>query len=227
MKWHNLIAIALFAVTGAFAQTTELKEGQDYKVVNPSIIPLEQNKNKIEIVEYFSYTCSHCRDLDPVLRNYTKTLPQDTVFRSEQIFWNQMPDASLTKLKSTVSKLHLENQLNSAIYKALFDDRVEIWENQVLEQWLGKQPGVDSKAFMDVYNSFATTADANRMKELTERHGINATPVVIVGGKYQVSNPRNIQLITALVEKVRKERNMPDSQTLSTPKASSPAIILK
>ncbi len=226
MKWHNLLAATLFLVTGAFAQSA-LVEGQDYTVVSPSVVPLDQNKDKIEIVEFFSYTCSHCRNLDPILRNYAKTLPQDTAFRSEQIFWNEVPDASLTKLKSTVTKLHLENQLNPAIYKALFDDHVEIWQPQTLTEWLNKQPGIDSKAFMDIYNSFATTADMNRMKELTERHGINATPAVIVGGKYQVKNPQNIQLISALVEKVRKERNMPDPQTLPTPKASSPAIIFK
>ncbi len=227
MKLHNLMAAVLFLVTGVFAQTTAPVEGQDYTVVTTSVTPLDQNKDKIEIVEFFSFTCSHCRDLDPILRDYSKTLPQDTVLRTEQIFWNEMPDASLTKLKSTVSKLHLENQLNSAIYKALFDEQVQIWDPQVLTQWLNKQSGVDSKTFMDIYNSFTTTADMNRMKELTERHGINATPMVVVGGKYQVKNPKNIQLINALVEKVRKERNMPDPQTLPTPKASSPAVIFK
>ncbi len=227
MKWHNLIAVALFTVTGAFAQTVAPVEGQDYTIVASSIAPLEQNKDKIEVVEFFSYVCSHCRNLDFVLREYAKKLPQDTVYRSEHIVWDEGMYMSLAKLKSTVSKLHLENQLNAQIYKALFDDKKEIFEPKILEAWLATQPGIDSKYFMEIYNSFATAADANRMKELTKKHEVNATPIVIVGGKYQVVDSRNMQLITALVEKVRKERNMSDPQTLFTPKASSPAIIFK
>ena len=228
MKWHNLIAVILFTVTGAFAQAIEPVEGQDYTVVNSGIAPLEQNKDKIEIVEFFSYTCSHCRSLDSVLRNYAKTLPQDTVFRSEHIVWDEGTYLSLAKLKSAVSKLHLENQLNAPIYKALFDENIDLSISNNLATWLNSQSNiVDSKAFMDIYNSFSVATDANRMKELTERHDIRATPIVIVGGKYQIKDPRNTKLISALVEKVRKERNMADPKTLPTPKASSPAIIFK
>ena len=71
-----LATLGLFAAPGAGA--AELKEGIDFRVINP---PLAADKNRIEVTEFFWYGCPHCFDFEPVLATWVKKLPADVSFR--------------------------------------------------------------------------------------------------------------------------------------------------
>ena len=227
MNLRNLFTIGLLALSAlTHAQITE---GVDYTVLSQPITPLEKNKNKIEIVEFFSYTCSHCRNLDPIYRKHMKTFAPDIAVRTEQVIWSDA-EINLAKISSTVTQTNTKNQLNPAIFKALFDEQINLIDPVTFQNWLKKQPGIDTKKFLDVYNSFTTSSDANRMKDLTNNYGINSTPRLIVDGKYQIAITSNFQqvmtVLDELIEKVRKEKNIPLPKALAAPKVTSPALIL-
>ncbi len=227
MNVRSFLAIGLLALS-TLAQA-QLVEGEDYTVLSQPMTPLDKNKDKIEILEVFSYTCNHCRDLDPIYRKHIKTFSSDIAVRTEQVVWGDS-DINLAKIASTVAQTKTKNQLNAAIFTALFDEQINLTDPGTFQSWLKKQPGIDTKNFLDIYNSFSTNADANRMKEFTTHYGINSTPRLIVGGKYQVTLISNFNqvmvVLDELIEKVRKERNMPDPKAQSFPKVSSPAMIL-
>ena len=227
MNVRSFLAIGLLALS-TLAQA-ELVEGKDYTVLTQVMTPLDKNKDKIEILEVFSYTCSHCRDLDPIYRKHMKTFSSDIAIRTEQVIWGES-DLNLAKIASTVAQTKTKNQLNAAIFTALFDEQINLTDPATFQSWLKKQPGIDTKNFLDIYNSFSTSADANRMKEFTTNYGINSTPRLIVDGKYQVTLVSNFNqvmvVLDELIEKVRKERNIPDPKGQSLPKISSPAMIL-
>ena len=67
-----LAALGLFAAVGAGA--AELKEGLDFRTINP---PLTADKNKIEVTEFFWYGCPHCFDFEPALELIRESLPTD------------------------------------------------------------------------------------------------------------------------------------------------------
>src|SRR4051795_12470090 len=67
---------ALAMVGGTAAQ--ELQEGKQYaRIKNP--LPVEPGK-KIQVIEFFSYGCPHCADLEPEMQNWMKTVPADVQF---------------------------------------------------------------------------------------------------------------------------------------------------
>jgi thiol:disulfide interchange protein DsbA len=47
--------------------------------------------------------------------------------------------------------------------------------------------GLDRKQVLDTMNSFGVTSKVNRAKQFAQRTGVNATPTIIVAGKYRVS----------------------------------------
>ena len=60
---HFLALLAAFAMSVAGA--AEVVEGKDY-VRLKNAQPVETGK-KIEVIEFFSYGCPHCNDLEPIL----------------------------------------------------------------------------------------------------------------------------------------------------------------
>ena len=88
------ILLALFAAALAAlalpSSAQEFQEGKQYiRLKNPQ--PVESG-NKIEVLEFFSYGCPHCADLEPILENWLKTLPPDVQFRRVPVLfqprWN-------------------------------------------------------------------------------------------------------------------------------------------
>src|SRR3977135_4542127 len=70
-------ALAVLAFSGASA--ADLVEGKQYTRIR-SMQPVDKGK-KIEVIEFFSYGCPHCNDLEPFLQQWVKTLPPDVQFR--------------------------------------------------------------------------------------------------------------------------------------------------
>ena len=75
------VAVAFVAALSmtAVAQSGGVDEGREYlRLKNPQ--PKETGK-KIEVIEFFSYGCPHCADLEPILQNWMKTMPADVQLR--------------------------------------------------------------------------------------------------------------------------------------------------
>ena len=43
--------------------------------------------DKIEVVQFFAYTCSHCLQFDPVFAEWAKTAPEDVTIRVCPVAW--------------------------------------------------------------------------------------------------------------------------------------------
>ena len=79
-----LVAVAALAVGTASAQLTE---GKNYaRIANPQ--PVETGK-KIEVIEFFSYGCPHCAELEPYLDTWLAKQPQDVAFRRVPVMFQQ------------------------------------------------------------------------------------------------------------------------------------------
>ena len=71
-----VFAAALSLAPIASAQAVEGREFVRLK----SAVPVETGK-KIEVIEFFSYGCPHCADLEPHLQAWFKRLPADVQVR--------------------------------------------------------------------------------------------------------------------------------------------------
>ena len=79
MQWVVRGAVAFALMAGALALAADLQEGKDYRLLaKPQ--PVETGK-KIEVIEFFSFSCPHCKDIEPILSAWVKKLPADVQLR--------------------------------------------------------------------------------------------------------------------------------------------------
>ena len=214
----TLAGIALSALLPVSAQAAV--EGKDYTVL-PKPIP-QQQADKIEVLEFFGYFCVHCYHLDPVLLNHSKTFAKDTYLRTEHVVW-QPEMLGLARVAAAVDDSGLKRQVNSAIFQAVYEQKINLADSATFKQWAQAQKSFDGKKLIAAYDSPASLNRAKKMEELTVAYRIGSTPTVIVGGKYQVKfgNDWNagMKTIDELVEKVRGEGKTRAEDGKSAPKS--------
>ena len=219
MKLKTALAgIALSALLPVSAQAAV--EGKDYTVL-PKPIP-QQQADKIEVLEFFGYFCVHCYHLDPVLLNHSKTFAKDTYLRTEHVVW-QPEMLGLARVAAAVDDSSLKLQANSAIFQAVYEQKINLADSATFKQWAQALKSFDGKKLIAAYDSPASLNRAKKMEELTVAYRIGSTPTVIVGGKYQVKfgNDWNagMKTIDELVEKVRGEGKTRAEDGKSAPKS--------
>ncbi|HMT65942.1 MAG TPA: thiol:disulfide interchange protein DsbA/DsbL, partial [Ottowia sp.] len=74
------LAPVLLGSGAALAQAAKPREGKDYLVLGKRA-PVDAPTGKIEVIEFFWYSCPHCNAFEPALEAWVKNLPKDVSFR--------------------------------------------------------------------------------------------------------------------------------------------------
>ncbi|WP_215778341.1 thiol:disulfide interchange protein DsbA/DsbL [Paludibacterium sp. B53371] len=176
-KW--LFAV-LMVVTGLAHAALVEGEGKDYtRLMTPQPVA---NPKKVEVIEFFSYTCIHCYDLDVSMSNWVKTKPSYVDFKRVQIVWGSQFEP-FAKLFATMNALNLTEKLHHPVFVAMVEKRINLGDPAKLTAWLKTQPGVDVNKFMQTYNSFGINAQVASAKQMTQNYAIQGTPTLVVNGK--------------------------------------------
>ena len=200
-----MAALATVALTAA-AQSTALEEGKEYlRLKVPQ--PVESGK-KIEVIEFFSYGCPHCGDLEPTLQGWLKTIPADVQFRRVPVMF-QDRWIPLAKIYYTLDALGEETRLTPMVFTAMHAKGLSLWQDKTFFDWAAGQ-GVDRKKVEEMYNSFGIGGKVNRARLAAQSYQVQSVPLIVVDGKF-FSNRVNSHaamhpLIDALVVKARAER---------------------
>lgn len=210
-KMTCFFAAALLAVAN-LAGAAELKEGQDYATYNPP--RATESRDKIEITEFFWYGCSHCFSLEPALQAWLKKSPKDVTFRRVPAVFpgrdgNPGQWASGAALYYTLEAMGLGEKLHGDIFSAVHVQRADVLSDKGMVDWLGKK-GVDTKVFSATYQSFAVHSKVQRAMQVTQAHGLDAVPALIVDGRYRgiatSSHEEYLAVVDKLVDKARRDR---------------------
>ena len=197
-----LLAAVAFASGNAAAQ---LVEGKNYaRIANPQ--PVETGR-KIEVIEFFSYGCPHCAELEPHLDAWLAKAPQDVAFRRVPVMFQQRW-VPLAKIYYTLDALGVESKLSPEVFRAIHGSNVALWDTPKFYDWAATK-GVDRKKVEEVFTSFAIDGRMKRAMQLAQQYTIQSVPTVIVDGKFVTSSDRvgtHAQLPGAIEELVNKAR---------------------
>jgi thiol:disulfide interchange protein DsbA len=201
-----LSALLLVAAPAALAQGAPIAEGKQYvRLKNPQ--PVETGK-KIEVLEFFSYGCPHCGDLEPVLQGWLKSLPADVQFRRIPVMFQERWIA-YAKIYFTLDALGVEAKLSPAVFTTIHGKGANLWQDKAFFDWAAGQ-GLDRKAVEEMYGSFAIAGKVKRAQMAAQTYGVQSVPLVVVDGKYMTKDvPTHTAMpgiIDALVAKARVER---------------------
>lgn len=186
MSLKNLLlrAATILAIgSGSFLLPLSQAQAADaYVKVEPA--QPSDTTGKIEVLEFFAYSCPHCNTIEPMVEKWAKTLPENVVLKPVPVAFN----ASMADLQKLYYSLESLNRLDlhPAVFKAIHTERKRIYDAKAIIDWVADQ-GVDRKAFEEVFNSFGVKSKIMRADELAKAYKIEGTPSIAVGGKYVTS----------------------------------------
>lgn len=206
MKQLKFLAFFWLTCLAVFAHA-EPQLGKEYGLVAQ---PQPTDLKKIEVTEIFSYGCSHCFELEPIISKWAKKLPADVIFTRLPAVTNPKWLA-LGKVYFALESLGEAERLNADVFNAVHLKEVNIGDEKTAVEWMGKQ-GVDPKKFGDTLVSFGVLGKVARSKQLTTAYGVNGVPTIVVAGKYQTSastaggHEAALKVTEHLINLVRHER---------------------
>ncbi len=174
------------------------QEGRDYVRVPTPMPPA--TPGKIEVVEFFSYTCPHCYDLDPTVRDWLKRKPENVTFTQIAVAFgaNWEPSARAFYAAEALGVL---DKMHQPLFDAIHRDKRKLASEDELAAFFAEH-GVNQDAFRKAYQSFTTETQLRRANQLAQRYGVRGVPTVIVGGQYDVRSPRIFDVVDFLIARL-------------------------
>jgi protein dithiol oxidoreductase (disulfide-forming) len=208
MQWvaRSTAAFVLVAV-GALTHAADIQEGKDYRRLDKPQ-PVDTGK-KIEVIEFFSFSCPHCKDMEPVLTPWVKKLPADVQFRRIPVQFSPAWIGT-SKVWFTLEALN-EERLVPAVFNAIHSQNIRLDQDKAFFDWAATQ-GLDRKKVEDMYNSFAVNGKVARAKTLVQNYNVQSVPAFVVDGKYttETGQPKSHEdtppILEKLIDKARAER---------------------
>ena len=193
--------------SSSWAQGAAPKEGKDYiKLAKPASVSAPAGK--VEVIEFFWYSCPHCNVFEPQFEAWAKSQPADVVVRRVPVAFNAsfLPQQ---KLYFTLEGMNLLPQLHAKVFRAIHVERNGLKNDDAIFEWIGKQ-GVDVAKFKEVYNSFTVANQARKAAQLQNEYDVEGVPAMGVAGRYytdgtKAGNMDNVlRVVNALIASSRK-----------------------
>jgi thiol:disulfide interchange protein DsbA len=204
-----LFSVSLLAGAPS-ALAASVQAGRDYTLIEPPQ-PVAGG-GKIEVVEFFSYGCSHCNDFHPLITSWAAKLPKDVVFRRVPVSFSRPPWARLASIYYALEATGNVEKLDSLVFAATHKDRVIFDSNEAVANWATSK-GADGKKIGDAMGSFGVQSRLKAGDQESVRYGITGVPALAVNGRYLINNSAApnygslLTLVDTVVAKVRAENN--------------------
>lgn len=193
--------------SSVFAQAAAPKEGKEYlRLSKPA--PTDAGASKVEVVEFFWYSCPHCNAFEPTFAAWKQKTPADVVVQRVPVAFNAsfVPQQ---KLYYALQAMDNFDALHVKVFHAIHVERNKLAKDEDIFNWVAKQ-GVDVNKFKEVYNSFSVSNQVRKATALQQAYDVEGVPSMGVAGRYYTDGPRAgnmvnvLQVVDYLVAQSRK-----------------------
>jgi thiol:disulfide interchange protein DsbA len=211
------LSLSLIAAT-AGATPANPQNGVDYRTLDKA--QQTDSGNKVEVTEFFWYSCPHCFAFEPSLMDWVKKQGDKIVFKRVPVAFREsfVPEQKLFYTLEAMGKL---DELHKKVFSAIHVERQRLDTDAAIVNFMAKQ-GVDKDKFLEVYNSFGVQAKARRAAQLQTAYRIDGVPTVAIDGRFitapsivaagagnqseQALHASTLQVMDALVARAAKEK---------------------
>ena len=206
---RNLLMSAVLVGASLFGSTVlaqELVEGSNYVTLS-SPVPTTQPE-KVEAAALFWYGCPHCYQLEPTLKKWSETLPEDVNFvRVPAMFggiWNLHG-----QLFYTLQTMQADPKVHDSIFNALHNSGRKLATTTEIANFVAEQ-GVDKELFLKTWDSFSVKSKMEKAKQQAIAYQITGVPAMVINGKYRFDIgmagglQETVDVADALIEKERQ-----------------------
>jgi thiol:disulfide interchange protein DsbA len=204
-------ALASMAMSAAAvsAQTAPYQEGIEYVSLDKRV-PTEAGKGKIEVIEFFWYSCPHCNAFEPRFASWVKALPKDVEVKRVPVRFRDdfEPQQRMYYVLEALDKVEA---LHGKLFQAIHVEKQNLGSAEALAQWADKN-GIPKAKFVELYNAFGVVTKAKRAHQLQEAFKVQGVPALGIGGRFYTdgslsgSMERALQITDYLIAEIRKGR---------------------
>ena len=157
------------------------RPGKDY-------LPLERpvasdvGPGKVELIEFFWYSCPHCNAFEPSFAQWVKAAPKEVVVRRVPVAFRD-DFAPQQRLYYTLEALGWVETLHAKVFHAVHVQRLGLNTDALIQAWIDKQ-GVDGKKFAETYKSFGVAGKVKRAVQLQNDYRVEGVPSLGIAGRY-------------------------------------------
>ncbi len=201
---------AVSLVSAAHAQDRTFKAGTDYVELKQRA-SVDAPADKVEVIEFFSYNCPHCAEFEGRLEAWVKQLPSYVAFRRVPVAFVGRDAEAKQRLYYALAAMGKVDEYQRKVFEAIHQPRGKpMMDDKGVLEWVGRQQGLDAKAFEEMYRSFSVASETKRATQLQESYQIAGVPSLGVAGRWYVDGEtargldRALQVVTYLVSEARK-----------------------
>ena len=186
-----------------------IQEGKDFRALDKRA-PVEAPAGKIEVVEFFWYSCPHCYAFEPKLQAWLKKLPPDISFRRVPVAFRDdfVPQQRLYYTLEAMGKV---DELHSKVFAEIHQNRQPTDREDRIVAFAEKN-GLDRAKFQELYNSFNVSTKARKAKQLQDQYEVDGVPALGVAGRFYTDGTlaggmdQALQAVDYLVAEARRSK---------------------
>ncbi|MEY2678736.1 MAG: Thiol:disulfide interchange protein DsbA precursor [Pseudomonadota bacterium] len=184
-------------------------EGKDYLSLDKRV-PTDVGAGKIEVIEFFWYSCPHCHAFEPQFAAWVKAAPKDVVVQRVPVRFRDDFEAQ-QRAYYVFESLNMVDAMHGKLFHAIHTERQQLNNAQALAAWANKN-GLPEKKFMDTFNSFGVATKARRATQLQDAFKVQGVPALGIAGRFYTdgglaqSMDRALQVADYLIGEVRRGR---------------------
>lgn len=187
----------------------KLEDGRDYRSLDKRV-PMQSPPGKIEVIEFFWYSCPHCNAFEPRLETWIKKLAPDVALRRAPVAFRDsfVPQQRLFYTLEAMGKIE---DVHRKVFHAIHVERQALDKQESITAWAEKQ-GLDKAKFTELYNSFSVQTKARRAAQLQNEFKVQGVPSLGIAGRYYTDGSmagtmeRALQVTDYLIAEVRKNK---------------------
>lgn len=203
----GLIGGATAVSNMAHAQARKFQEGDDFLALDKPV-PVEAPPGKVEVIEFFWYSCPHCNAFEPKLEQWLKRLPADVSFKRVPVAFRDtfVPQQRLYYALEAMGKAE---EMQSKVFAAIHVEKQALDNQDAIANWVEKQ-GLNKAKFLEQYNSFSASTKARKATQLQNAFKIDGVPSIGVAGRFYTDGTlaktmeRALQVTEFLIAEARR-----------------------
>lgn len=202
------LGAAAAALPGLLSLPAHAQSGKGYTELGRRA-PVDAPAGQVEVVEFFSYGCVHCKNFEPMFGAWKKAAPKDVKVRLVHVGF-QSSFEPLQRIYYALEATGQVEALHAKVFEGLQTERKRLDKPEVLFPWVAEQGG-DHAKFEAAYKSFGVATQLRRAVELQEAYKVEGTPALGIGGRYYTDGSmaggfeRMVQIANTLIAQERKK----------------------
>jgi protein dithiol oxidoreductase (disulfide-forming) len=205
----GVLAAGVAGLPGLASAQKPPQDGTEYRRLDKPV-PVEAPAGKIEVIEFFWYSCPHCNAFEPKLVSWIKRQPPDVFVRRVPVAFRDdfVPQQRLYYTLEAMGRLE---ELHPKVFETIHRRNNPLNREDRIMTFV-QENGLEAAKFTELYNSFTVSTKARRAVQVQDAFKIGGVPSIGVAGRYYTDGDmagtmdKALQVTEYLIAEARKTR---------------------